>query len=145
MEYIVIAGTFGGFLVVCNLSQTIWRQLSGIAEFIKSKLHSAITARQRKETGLKNLMNLNPEYLKTLQYLHAKNIKRFPDDKYNATLSGMVIYCLLERDDPPGDEKHSKTHYIVPDYIWNEISKLLPENKSRTPNEPPWASRRYPP
>jgi hypothetical protein len=97
--------------------------------------------RQNRKTALRNLQTPRPEFVTTLRYLKAHNLKRFPAPApwRNHPLQNMVQSFVIEIDDPNYKHRAADTYYSVPDCVWKWLEHVEPDYAS-TPvlEDPPW-------
>jgi hypothetical protein len=140
---IIAAGIFGVCTVAVEFIITGWWALKRLFLHVVAPLWAAKVQRARnRKTALKNLQSPRPEFVATLRYLKAHNLKRFsaPAPWNNIVLREMEQSFLIEIDDPnyPDGRSHN-TYYSVRDCVWDRIECPV----SAYPTEPlaespPW-------
>jgi hypothetical protein len=92
-----------------------------------------IERRENRKAALKNLQTLRPEFVPTLRYLKANNLKRFSAAApwRNIILREMVQSFLIEIDDPSYQPNMSDTYYSVPNYVWEWMARVEPDMERR--------------
>jgi len=89
-----------------------------------------------KKNALKNMQSLTYEFGAVLRFLKSHNRKRFIAPNDSTLLSEMQRAGLLIQDDPIWTLNAQTTYYLVPDYVWNEIDKVLKDFP--VPPSQPW-------
>jgi Ca2+/Na+ antiporter len=130
---IVAVGIFGACLVAVDFMIALWNAVKyAFVHFVIPHWADKKERRQNRETALKNLKTTDEDIIITLRYLKARKRKRFlaPAPGFDYSLRRLVQFRLIEIDDPNYPPGAREIHYSVPDYVWDEIEPVAPEDLS---------------
>lgn len=135
-QTIVVAGLFGAFIVLVELVIQVGKGFRHIGKWIIEKNRTRHSHAVERQTALKNMQVLTPEFALVLRYLKSNDMKRISAKANNDLLYRMSRAFLLKIDDPNWSAYSVDTYYAVPDYVWNVIDHHLA--KLPPPPSPPW-------
>jgi hypothetical protein len=135
-QAIVVAGLLGAAIVLVEFVIQVGRGLRQIGKWIAKKNRTRRRHAVERQTAIKNMEVLTPEFALVLRYLKSNNVKRFCAKANNDLLYRMSRAFLLKIDDPNWSAYSVETFYAVPEYVWNVIDRHLAELPS--PPNPPW-------
>jgi hypothetical protein len=139
---IVAAGILGACTVVVEFIIVFGGVIKQVILQVGIPLVATKVQRGRnRKAALKNLQTPRPEFVPTLRYLKANNLKRFSAAApwRNIILREMVESFLIEIDDPSYQPNISDTYYSVPNYVWEWVERVEPDYQSRpVPEDAPW-------
>jgi hypothetical protein len=128
---VIIASVFGASAVVIAIAKCA-------AKKITKFLNDRGDHKKQKNHALKNMQFTYVEHIDVLNYLFANKIRRFPASSDSTVLQQMVKAYLLKIDDPEYSYFSAHTYYAVPNYVWDEVARLLPHWNRAVPCDPPW-------
>jgi hypothetical protein len=135
-QAIVVAGLLGAAIVLVELVIQVGKGLRQIGKWIAKKNRTRHRRAVERQTALKNMEVLTPEFALVLRYLKSNNNRRFYAKASNDLLYRMSKALLLKIDDPNWSAYSTETYYAVPKHVWNVIDRHLAALPP--PPSPPW-------
>jgi len=134
---ILTAGIIGACTVLVEFIIAIW---GGFKKILLAYLEAQVESRQKRKAALKNLQTARADFVETLRFLQARNLKRFlaPAPTKSELLYRMEQSFLIEIDDPNYGAYASETYYRVPDYVWDWMESEPAYRKMPLPQREPW-------